>query len=301
MLRAALAAALFVVGGACSGVPHGGGPRAGGVPPETTPAPSTADEPRRAAIAVIGDMGTGDAAQRAVAAKMCRVHTRTGFEVVATTGDNVYPSGRPSDFVPKFFRPYRCLLRRGVRVRASFGNHDVMTRGGRPMLTTRAFGMKARYYSFSAGPARVVVLDSTRLNDKQLGWLDRKLADARGAPWLIAVLHHPPYSGGSEHGSDLAARAALAPRFEAAGVDLVLTGHDHVYSRARSRGIRYIVTGGGGAALYPCARERPAAVRRCRSVHHFVLLQMSESALRLRAITPDGAVVDRLHIARGDG
>jgi hypothetical protein len=312
-MRTAVAVLVAIAVGACSNVPPAGGPprdegRGSGRAPAIadsqargdggTRARGTARVKRGAVVAVVGDAGTGGAAQRSVAARMCRLQQRLGFEVVATTGDNVYPAGSPDDFAAKFFRPYRCLFARGVRFRASFGNHDVVTDGGDRMVATHAFGMKDRYYTFRAGPARFVVLDSTNLDDEQLAWLDRRLDDLRGAPWVVAVLHHPPYSGGAEHGSDTAVRAILEPRFVSAGVDLVLSGHDHVYSRAETAGIPYVVTGGGGAAVYPCSPEPPAELVTCRSAHHFVVLEVSKTTLRLRSVGLGGEMLDRFRLIR---
>ncbi|HVM35562.1 MAG TPA: metallophosphoesterase [Actinomycetota bacterium] len=268
------------------------------VPPADGPSNRVAGATGNAVVAIVGDAGTGGSVQRNVAAEMCRLQERLGFEVVATTGDNIYPEGSPDDFATKFVRPYRCLLTRGVRFRASLGNHDVLTDGGDQMIATRPFGMRNRYYAFAAGSALFVVLDSTNLDDEQLAWLDRRLHELSGAPWLIVLLHHPPYSGGAEHGSDTAVRAALEPRFDAAGVDLVLSGHDHVYSRAEASGITYVVTGGGGARLYPCSQEPPAEVVTCRSAHHFVVLKVSETTLRVRSIGLGGEILDRVRLTR---
>lgn len=52
--------------------------------------------------------------------------------------------------------------------------------------------------------------------------------------WKIVVFHHSIYSSAS-HASDndiLDRRTALAPMFKKVGIDLVLMGHDHVYTRS---------------------------------------------------------------------
>ena len=68
-----------------------------------------------------------------------------------------------------------------------------------------------------------------------LGWLERDLASTN-QPWIIAYWHHPPYSKGS-HDSDteielVQMRENVLPILEAAGVDLVLSGHSHSYERS---------------------------------------------------------------------
>lgn len=61
-----------------------------------------------------------------------------------------------------------------------------------------------------------------------------KTKDNQGIKWKIVVFHHSIYSSAS-HASDndiLARRNTLAPMFSQNGIDLVLMGHDHVYTRS---------------------------------------------------------------------
>src|SRR4029453_7668994 len=59
--------------------------------------------------------------------------------------------------------------------------------------------------------------------------------------------HHPLYSSGGRHGSDLDLRGVLEPLFLKYNVSVVLTGHDHIYERIKpQQGIQYFVTGSGG-------------------------------------------------------
>ena len=67
---------------------------------------------------------------------------------------------------------------------------------------------------------------------------------------VFVVMHHPPFSI-SLHGGQAELREAWTPLFERYEVSAVFSGHDHVYSRAERNGVRYFVSGGGGAPLYP--------------------------------------------------
>lgn len=61
-----------------------------------------------------------------------------------------------------------------------------------------------------------------------------KTKDNQDIKWKIVVFHHSIYSSAS-HASDndiLARRDTLAPMFSQNGIDLVLMGHDHVYTRS---------------------------------------------------------------------
>ena len=64
-------------------------------------------------------------------------------------------------------------------------------------------------------------------------------------------MHHPPFSV-SLHGGQRDLRERWTPLFEKYQVSArPFSGHDHVYERAEHDGIRYFVSGGGGALLYP--------------------------------------------------
>jgi hypothetical protein len=245
---------------------------------------------------VIGDLGTGGEPQRAVAASMCELHDRARFDVVVTTGDNVYPSGSPDDFQEHFKDPYLCLTERGVRWRAALGNHDVETAGGVFEIQDPAFGMPGRYYAWRLGPVRFTMLDSNNLDPVQLDWMRARLEDARAAPWSVVVFHHPVFSGGAKYGNTDGFDDLLGETFARTGVDLVLNGHEHVYSRAEDGDVAYLVSGGGGAGLYPCAGDFPPEVSVCQAVHHFLEIEATPRSLIAIPITTEGAI-ERVRIA----
>src|SRR3990170_4854167 len=128
-----------------------------GQTPTPTPSPSEVPELR---FAVIGDFGSGDANERAVADRMCEWRKRHPFDDVFTTGDNIYPDGSRSRFEDAFFDPMACLLDNGVEFHASLGNHDIVTNNGRPEIEEPAFGMKKRNYVVREGGVRIVLVDS---------------------------------------------------------------------------------------------------------------------------------------------
>jgi hypothetical protein len=259
-------------------------------PPEKTSQPS-GSPPRKGhhgaqsilRFAVIGDSGWGGPSQSALARRMCRFRQRRPFDLVITTGDNVYPDGARRRFGRTFYRPYSCLLNHGVRFRASLGNHDYVTARGRPELRARAFGMRHRNYVVRSKGVRFVIADSNRLRER---WLRRALTARKGNHWTIAVFHHPVYSPGP-HGSTAGLRPLLPLLLRRKGVDLVLNGHDHIYSYTKSlRGVRYVVTGGGGAPLYSCSNRW--FTRLCREVHHFLYVAVHRNQIWVRAVPIEG-------------
>ena len=72
-----------------------------------------------------------------------------------------------------------------------------------------------------------------------LRWLQKDLAASK-QPWQIALFHHPPYSRGSHNSDDSSdskgrmtqVRESVIPILEQGGVDLVITGHSHMYQRS---------------------------------------------------------------------
>jgi predicted MPP superfamily phosphohydrolase len=193
-------------------------------------------------FAVIGDTGTGDPPQYDVGARMTEARNEFPFELVIMLGDNIYGRQQPQDFVAKFERPYAMLLQSGVRFFASLGNHDSLSD-----LSYPHFNMDGqRYYSFVRKNVRFVVLDSNQVDPRQLAWVDGTLKQAP-EEWKICYFHHPIYSNGGRHGSDIELRVVLEPLFVKYGVDVVYSGHDHIYERIKpQRGVTYFVNGSSG-------------------------------------------------------
>lgn len=293
----ALAIAVCMIGAGCAanegrapaaGTQETASPSATSSAPVPSPTATTPVEP--VPFAVIGDFGSSTAAERAIAGRMCRWREKRSFEVVVTTGDNVYPDGSPERFEDAFFEPFECLLADGVTFRSSLGNHDVLTDNGRPELREEAFGFDGRNYVVRMDGVRIVVADSNALDR---AWLEEALVSEPGDRWTVVVFHHPVFSPGTGHGSTPGFRPGLPRMFRRAGVDLVLNGHDHVYAVTRPlRGIRYVVTGGGGAYLYGCREAWFAEL--CVPRHHFLYVVARAERIWLRAVPMIGRPFDRL-------
>src|SRR6185369_934486 len=104
----------------------------------------------------------------------------------------------------------------------------------------------ARYYTYARKNVRFFVLDTTQLDAKQVAWIDAALQEAK-EDWKICYFHHPLYSNAARHGSSVDLRVVLEPIFVKYGVDVVYSGHDHVYERLKpQKGITYFVSGAGG-------------------------------------------------------
>jgi acid phosphatase type 7 len=254
----------------------------------------------RFSFAVVGDSGSGGKGQLAVAALLERLRP----DLVLHTGDVVYPAGQERHYDRRFFAPYRNLIKT-VPLFPVLGNHDVRKGNGAAFLENfhpplGSPGSTKRYYSFDWGNTHFVALDSELYHgdrgsnpEEQRDFLERDLATTRKR-WKVAFLHRSPY-GSSRHGGDEKVREDLEPLFVKHGVDLVFSGHDHVYERTVPiTGVTYVVSGGGGRRLYPAGNGELTASS--VSAHHAVLVRVSGSRLLLEAVEVGGEVVDRFDL-----
>jgi 3',5'-cyclic AMP phosphodiesterase CpdA len=120
-------------------------------------------------------------------------------------------------------------------------------------------------WGLTYGNIHIVGLNSNTQTvvEEQVAWLDAHLAQVSVDPeidWIIALMHHPPYSSSSVHGSTTRLQEHWVPIFETHGVDLVFSGHDHAYERSHpirgtqvmedGAGVVYVVAGGFGSPGY---------------------------------------------------
>jgi len=238
--------------------------------------------------AVIGDTGTGGAKQYAVSKLLAEQRKALGFGAVIMLGDNLYGGKKPGDFKKKFEEPYKQLLGAGVKFYAALGNHDDPNE-----RFYKPFNMgENRYYTFKNGNAEFFVLDSTYLDRKQLDWIASKL-DGSGATWKICYFHHPPFSDGAFHGSDMDLRKLLLPIFEKYGVDIVFSGHEHVYERIKPQnGIYYFVLGNSGELRYHNLRPSALMAKGFDADQSFMLVEIAGDEAHFQAISRTGETVD---------
>lgn len=249
----------------------------------------------------VGDFGTGSEAEADVSSAIRTWVDDRPFDALVTLGDNVYSDGSPSRFDEAWNEPYGWVEDARVPVVASLGNHDIETANGGPVMDL--FDMPNRWYERRVGPVDVFVLDSNDLEEEgQMAWLSTALASS-SAPWQVLVFHHPVYSCG-KHGSTPRVQRELLPIVAIQGVDLVVNGHDHNYQRfAPVNGTTYVVSGGGGATLYPvgdCPADTPDPVAWNDDVHGFLYISASPAELVGTAVSGSGTVLDTFRLQQSD-
>lgn len=246
-------------------------------------------------FAVLGDFGTGESDEFAVAAQMLEVHRKAPFDLVLAVGDNIYPNGSGRYFVKHFEQPFEGLLKERVKFYAVLGNHDV-EEGRNDQLNYPLFNMGgSNYYTISRGNGLVdfFMLDSTAFDAGQTTWLEKSLRESR-AIWKIAAMHHPIYSSGKKHGSETKLREALEPLFTRFKIQVVFAGHDHVYERTKlQKNIQYFITGAGGKMrrgdIDMKSSLRAASFDEDNS---FMVIELDENEMVFKSISEKGVVVD---------
>ena len=220
----------------------------------TAPAPGSTAPIRFWAL---GDFGSDTPNQYAVRDQITKFTASHRPDIWLWLGDNAYNFGRDAEFGQKVFAVYPDFFK-NIPVWPAPGNHDYADNPNATDIDyykiftvptqAEAGGIasgSAAYYSYDYGNVHFISLDSYgsengqyRLYDTtgaQVQWLKRDLA-ARKLPWTVVYFHHPPYTKGS-HNSDteeelVRLRQNLTPILERFGVDLVLSGHSHVYERS---------------------------------------------------------------------
>src|SRR6185369_1909627 len=91
-------------------------------------------------FAVIGDFGTGEADEYAVANQMLNSYRNTSYDFVLACGDNIYPNGSGKYFAKHFEQPFEGLLKERVKFYAVLGNHDI-EEGRKDQLNYPLFNM----------------------------------------------------------------------------------------------------------------------------------------------------------------
>ena len=218
---------------------------------------------------------------------------------VFTLGDNAYPYGRASDYTTCYDPTWGMFKK---RTHPTPGNHDYQENLPSTDPDTTALGYFGYFgvaagngpvgnYSYDVGAWHIVVLNSSfeekqilgRILDTtaQLSWLDADLA-AHPSLCALATWHHPRFSSGVVHGNDTRMTSFWQHLYNA-GVDVVLSGHEHNYERFApqtpdgtadpARGIREFIvgTGGGGYDSLDVTKVTHTGNSEVGSVDHGVL------------------------------
>ena len=248
--RAAVRAQMIAQGWTPEGVGVG---VIGCVPPATSPVE----------VVAAGDIGQCfglDAAMSRAAQTAALVTPRDAL--VLTLGDHAYDYGTHEEFAGCFDPTWGAFR---DRIRPAPGNHDYYTAGAAgyyDYFGARAGPDRRGYYSFDHAGWHFIALnsmDDVDAQSAQYRWLQDDLARSN-ALCTIAYFHHPAFNSGGVYGSVTRMRAFF-DLLQSSGVEIVLSGHEHIYERFApqradgtpdpARGLRQFVVGTGGHVLNP--------------------------------------------------
>lgn len=258
---------------------------------------ASASEQTHLRFAVYGDNRSNPAAHHAVAEAVRGDRP----EFVLNTGDMVY-MGADLDDWQGFFEQARALYRE-TPIFPVLGNHELFPRGqglGVYRRYVRTPGMDEEgtpYYRFDWGCARFLVLDSNgelAEGSPQRRWLLAELERAREdhVAHLFAAMHHGPFSSGYHGANERLVLEGLEDLLRAGGVELVFSGHDHLYERGEAAGLKYVVSGGGGAPLYGVNRREPYQLAFVPD-YHYVSVEVEGPRVTLQTRLADGTPIER--------
>lgn len=194
------------------------------------------------------------------------------------------------------------------------GNHEYMKEGGekrslskfwRPQFTLPENGIaglvETSYYLDYQG-TRFVVLNSNKKFKQQARWLENVLKHNPNH-WTIIIFHHPVYTSSSLDRDNKKVRKHWKPLFDKFKVDLVLQGHDHVYSRGlspgRTDGPVYLISV-SGPKMYNLARAEWMD-RAGENIQLFQVISISKTVLSYKSITVTGEVFDAFDLVKKVG
>ncbi|MBB5345337.1 metallophosphoesterase [Tunturibacter empetritectus] len=287
-----------------------------------------AGSPGGSRLLMVGDWGYEDfQAQSRVAAAMQAYVREQGFktEGLLMLGDNWYgplPGGMKD---PRWQRQFEEMYPKNVfdcPAYAIAGNHDYQTmplnKVAAELEYAKAGGtrwtMPSLWYSFEFPVKKplmtVIALDSNMpfasglptkgvnftltpaQQAEQLAWLAAELEKPRSTPFLVVMGHHPIFSNGP-HGDHKVLVRDWEPLLRKHKAHMYLAGHDHDMQHLEFEGhpTSFVLSGGGGADLYPLvideAQRGPYAAR----VYGFSDLEVTPEMLTLRHLDEKGRLI----------
>ena len=168
-------------------------------------------------------------------------------------------------------------------------------------------GLGERSYYVDYQGVRIIMLDGQSNREEQAEWMDQLLT---GNPnnWTIAAVHQPVFSMGRER-DEKDIHDAFMHVFDKHGVDLVLTGHDHVYARSHKLyneeivpmdkpGTVYVVSV-SGAKSYPLnSNHAPLMAKTGQDLQLYQVLSVDGSKLSYKAFTVTGQLFDEFELTK---
>lgn len=198
----------------------------------------------------------------------------------------------------------------------AIGNHDVGGRYFREHFNLPNFDaisglseeIKNEDYWFKYNNAVFMMINSNNMtdyNDYHQKFIEEVAKANTDAKWVVAVFHHPPFTSYEKYKADAAAVSELIPMLENAGVDVVLNGHDHIYTRtymmngttptgntgnkaSADSGTLYMTFSSSSSSLYHNAVQNPnAAFQYSMEVPQATQVNVSDTSFKISTYNAD--------------
>ena len=158
-------------------------------------------------------------------------------------------------------------------------------------------GLEETSYSFDYQGVRFIMINGNEKLSEQAEWTESLLAK-NPCTWTVVAMHQPLYSMGRER-DDRKTRDAFLPLLDKYGVDLVLTGHDHVYSRSHKLKNNAVVPPGEKGTVYVVSvsgsKDYPLHLK-----YQNLMAKTAEKVQLFQTITVDGnKLIYKCHTATG--
>ncbi|MCF7825215.1 MAG: metallophosphoesterase [Candidatus Marinimicrobia bacterium] len=171
-----------------------------------------------------------------------------------------------------------------------------------------------KWFYFEQGNTLVINLNSEGQLSTQMSFMENILATT-DATWIIVYFHRPFFTTGGHAGEMDAAIPHWWRLFDEYGVDIILNGHEHTYTRskpinlqvsesepvemygsAEGQGRLQMQTGTMGGPIY---NNSPNGwwLEYTESLWNYVKFQVDDDELYLECINSDGEVVDSLRMS----
>jgi predicted phosphodiesterase len=247
-------------------------------------------------------------------------------EVVLGLGDNAY-----EDDVDCWFdivEPIDDIMKNVI------GNHDIEDGHLDEILEHYDDDYQSeQYYAFSHENVRIIVMSTEvdySADSAQHSFVESELEDAvadSSVDWIIVAMHRQMYGSptGPVHEWDSGLIDAYHPLFQKYGVDLVLSGHNHIYERnyplayddsddepiiatnettnyLNPDGQIFITIGTGGEDSFGFHDRKPYAVSQFDEGFGFLDITITDGGKRLAGIfydNDDGSIQDQFTVIKG--
>ncbi|MEN8194174.1 MAG: metallophosphoesterase family protein [Bacteroidota bacterium] len=256
-------------------------------------APADNSTPLR--FAVVGDSRS----DLAMCTKISNMIVDQDPDILLHTGDIVARGTNLHEWKTFLFDPMERLLR-NIPFYPVLGNHE---QESPHYYNYFPLHNKKPWWSVDYGSVHIIGLDTSVPTDPESEQYQFLLTDLKNnkKEWTIVVFHYPLFHVHPTR-PIYEFRYDWQSLFMEYGVDLVLTGHDHYYHRSfpigrmteKQKGVVHITTAGGGASLYPVIPQSYSAYY--RSIYHYLLVDVTESELEIRAVSENNEIFDAIII-----